>query len=114
MTASIPFTKPDFPEKTTPCPPFIHAATSSDAIRLELEEVLKLQRAAYFAHPYPTFAERKADLLKLKAFIKDNRDAIVDAISADYLAAARHEPCLPKSSVWSTVWNTPSSTSRPG
>ena len=38
----------------------IHAATSSDAIRLELEEVLKLQRAAYFAHPYPTFAERKA------------------------------------------------------
>ena len=69
----------------------IHAATSSDAIRLELEEVLKLQRAAYFAHPYPTFAERKADLLKLKAFIKDNRDAIVDAISADYGNRSRHE-----------------------
>jgi coniferyl-aldehyde dehydrogenase len=56
-----------------------------------LEETLALQRAAYFAHPYPSFAERKADLLKLKAFIQDNRDAVVDAISADYGNRSKHE-----------------------
>ena len=72
----------------------IHAATSSDAIRLELEEVLKLQRAAYFAHPYPSFAERKADLLKLKALILDNCDAICAAISADFGQRSPHETKL--------------------
>ena len=60
----------------------LHSVTPTDTIRTTLEETLVLQRAAYFAHPYPSFAERKADLLKLKAFIQDNRDAIVDAISA--------------------------------
>ena len=56
-----------------------------------LEATLELQRAAYFAHPYPSFSERKADLLKLKALIRDNRDAIVAAISADYGNRSRHE-----------------------
>jgi coniferyl-aldehyde dehydrogenase len=69
----------------------LHSVTPTDAIRTTLEETLALQRAAYFAHSYPKFAERKADLLKLKAFIKDNRDAILDAISADYGNRSRHE-----------------------
>jgi coniferyl-aldehyde dehydrogenase len=69
----------------------LHSVTPSDNIRTTLEETLALQRAAYFAHPYPSFAERKADLLKLKAFIQDNRDAIVDAINADYGNRSRHE-----------------------
>ena len=69
----------------------LHSVTPSDATRNLLEETLTLQRAAYFAHPYPSFAERKADLLQLKAFIQDNRDAIVDAISADYGNRSRHE-----------------------
>ncbi|MEI8158236.1 MAG: coniferyl aldehyde dehydrogenase [Burkholderiales bacterium] len=69
----------------------LHSVTPTDTIRTTLEETLVLQRAAYFAHPYPSFAERKADLLKLKAFIQDNRDAIVDAISADYGNRSRHE-----------------------
>jgi coniferyl-aldehyde dehydrogenase len=69
----------------------LHSVTSIDATRNLLEETLTLQRAAYFAHPYPSFAERKADLLQLKAFIQDNRDAIVDAISADYGNRSRHE-----------------------
>jgi len=56
-----------------------------------LEATLQLQRDAYFAHPYPSFSERKADLLKLKALIRDNRDAIVAAISADYGNRSRHE-----------------------
>ena len=56
-----------------------------------LQETLNLQRAAYLAHPYPSLAERKKDLLKLKSFIKDNREAILDAISADYGNRSRHE-----------------------
>ena len=69
----------------------LHSVTPSDVTRNMLEETLTLQRAAYFAHPYPTFAERRADLLKLKAFIQENRDAIVDAISTDYGNRSRHE-----------------------
>jgi coniferyl-aldehyde dehydrogenase len=69
----------------------LHSVTPGDSIRSMLEETLALQRAAYFAHPYPSFAERKADLLKLKTFIQENRDAIVDAISADYGNRSKHE-----------------------
>ncbi len=69
----------------------LHSVTPGDAIRSMLEETLALQRAAYFAHPYPSFAERKDDLLKLKAFVQENRDAIVDAISSDYGNRSRHE-----------------------
>jgi coniferyl-aldehyde dehydrogenase len=69
----------------------LHSVTPGDSIRSMLEETLTLQRAAYFAHPYPSFAERKDDLLKLKAFVQENRDAIVDAISSDYGNRSRHE-----------------------
>lgn len=68
-----------------------HSVTPVDVIRNTLEDTLKLQRAAYFAHPYPSFDERRADLLQLKAFIRDNREAIVAAISADYGSRSRHE-----------------------
>ena len=73
--------------------PLYRAAPPTDLNQLdnELEATLKLQRAAYFAHPYPSFSERKADLLKIKALIRDNRDAIVAAISADYGNRSRHE-----------------------
>lgn len=57
----------------------------------DLNATLELQRAAYFAHPYPSFAERRADLRQLKAFVRDNRDDIVTAISADYGNRSRHE-----------------------
>ncbi len=69
----------------------LHSVTPGDSIRSLLEETLALQRAAYFAHPYPSFAERKQDLLNLKAFVQENRDAIVDAISADYGNRSKHE-----------------------
>ncbi|MBK6594548.1 MAG: coniferyl aldehyde dehydrogenase [Burkholderiales bacterium] len=69
----------------------LHAVTPIDTVRIELEDTLKLQRDAFMAHPYPSFAERKADLLKLKAFVIDNRDAIVDAINKDYGNRSRHE-----------------------
>ena len=69
-------------------PPATPPATD---IRQALERTLKAQRAAYFAHPVPSFAERKADLLKLQAFIRDHRDALVEAVNADYGNRSRHE-----------------------
>ena len=69
----------------------LHSVTPVDAIRTTLEETLKLQRAAYFADPNPSYEERKADLLALKAFVRDHRDAIVEAINLDYGNRSRHE-----------------------
>jgi coniferyl-aldehyde dehydrogenase len=69
----------------------LHAATPLAAVRRDLEDTLKLQRAAYLAQPNPSFEERKADLLKLKAFVTDHRDALVQAISADYGHRSPHE-----------------------
>jgi coniferyl-aldehyde dehydrogenase len=57
----------------------------------DLSDTLALQRAAYLAHPVPSFDERKSDLKKLQAFVRENRDAIVAAISADYGHRSTHE-----------------------
>ncbi len=59
-----------------------------------LETALALQRRAYFAHPVPTLAERKADLRTLQRFIRDHKDALCNAISADYGHRSRHETLL--------------------
>jgi coniferyl-aldehyde dehydrogenase len=59
-----------------------------------LESALGLQRQAYFAHPVPTLDERKADLRTLQRFIRDHKDALCDAISADYGHRSRHETLL--------------------
>lgn len=67
------------------------SVTPEDLVRNDLEATLKLQRAAYFAHPVPSFTERRADLLKLQAFIRDNREALVAAVNADYGNRSRHE-----------------------
>jgi coniferyl-aldehyde dehydrogenase len=56
-----------------------------------LEETLALQRAAYFAHPVPTLAERRTDLLKLQTFIRENKDGLVAAVNADYGNRSAHE-----------------------
>jgi len=69
----------------------LHSVTPVEQIRTELEATLKLQRAAYFAHPVPTQGERRADLLKLQAFIRDNKEALVAAVNADYGSRSRHE-----------------------
>ncbi|MGQ0709038.1 MAG: coniferyl aldehyde dehydrogenase [Rhodoferax sp.] len=69
----------------------LHAVTPGDVIRNELEATLALQRAAYLAHPYPSYAERRADLQQLRRFLQDHRDAIVDAIHKDYGNRSRHE-----------------------
>jgi len=60
----------------------------------ELATVLARQRAAYFAHPVPSLAERKADLRTLQRFIRESKVALCDAISADYGNRSRHETLL--------------------
>ena len=62
-----------------------------DMIRDELNTTLDLQRAAYFAHPVPSYGERRTDLLKLQAFVRDNKEGMVEAVNADYGNRSRHE-----------------------
>ena len=62
-----------------------------DLIRDALEDTLKLQRAAYFANPVLSFHQRRADLLQLQAFIRDNKEGLVAAVNADYGNRSRHE-----------------------
>ncbi len=59
-----------------------------------LQLSLALQRQAYLAHPVPTRDERVADLRTLQRFIRENKDALCDAISADYGHRSRHETLL--------------------
>ena len=59
-----------------------------------LQATLAAQRAAYLAHPVPSYAERFEDLRRLRAFVRDNQDALCAAISADYGHRSRHESLL--------------------
>lgn len=55
---------------------------------------LALQRQAYLAYPVPSYDERVADLRTLQRFIRDNKDALCNAISADYGHRSKHETLL--------------------
>ena len=57
----------------------------------DLEHTRQRQRDAHEAHPYPSEAERRHDVLSLKAFVSDNIEAIAEAIDADYGHRSRHE-----------------------
>lgn len=69
--------------------PLNSVASEQDCQRLQA--ALELQRSAYFAQPLPTLGQRCADLRQLQAFIRDQREAIVQAIDADYGHRSRHE-----------------------
>lgn len=69
-------------------------ACSNEEITTQLQSGLALQRKAYHAKPIPTLAERQADLNTLARFIKDNREAIHEAISADYGYRSPHETLI--------------------
>jgi coniferyl-aldehyde dehydrogenase len=58
--------------------------TSGVVIPAEFQTSLNAQRAAYLKAPEPTHAERVADLKGLSRLVKENKAAIVAAISADY------------------------------
>jgi coniferyl-aldehyde dehydrogenase len=63
-------------------------------IALRLRAALDLQRRAYHAHPVPTLAERRADLRTLRRFVTEQRDALAEAINADYGHRSRHETLM--------------------
>jgi coniferyl-aldehyde dehydrogenase len=59
-----------------------------------LRQSLECQRQAHLAHPMPTLDERRADLRQLARFVREHKDAICDAINADYGNRSRHETLL--------------------
>ncbi len=59
-----------------------------------LHQALALQRQACLAQPVPTLAERCADLRALQLFIRENKQALCKAISADQGHEARQEALL--------------------
>jgi coniferyl-aldehyde dehydrogenase len=67
---------------------------AAEAIHSTLSAALALQRQAYFAQPVPTLAERKVDLNSLARFVRENKQALADAVSADYGHRSPHETLL--------------------
>ena len=57
----------------------------------ELHRCLEQQRAAYLAHPEPVYAERMSDLRQLSRLLKDNREALVQAVCRDYGSRSEFE-----------------------
>ena len=68
--------------------------TTPTDIAHSLAQALGSQRAAHVAAPYPTYAQRCNELRQLKALVRDNADAIAQAIHADYGHRSRHETLL--------------------
>ncbi|MFL6617567.1 MAG: coniferyl aldehyde dehydrogenase [Povalibacter sp.] len=58
---------------------------------LEFERCLDRQRAAYLAHPEPSYAERVADLKTLARMLKEHRERVIQAICADYGSRSEFE-----------------------
>ena len=56
-----------------------------------MELLFAKQRAAFGANPYPPFKERRANLDKLLAAVLARRDAIAQAIDADFGGRSKHE-----------------------
>lgn len=59
-----------------------------------LQTALHQQKQAYLAAPVPTLAERKQDLCALQQFVRDHKDAICEAINADYGHRSTHETLM--------------------
>jgi coniferyl-aldehyde dehydrogenase len=56
-----------------------------------LQGTLDAQRQAYARRPIPGYRERVADLRTLRRFLLENRDALIEAVNADYGNRSRHE-----------------------
>jgi coniferyl-aldehyde dehydrogenase len=66
-------------------------AISTGRLQPALQPALELQRRAYTHRPVPTYRERVADLNTLRRFLLENRDALIEAVNADYGNRSRHE-----------------------
>ena len=59
-----------------------------------LADTLQRQREAYLRDPVPDRAQRVADLRTLQRFLRDHKDALCEAINADYGHRSRHETLM--------------------
>ncbi len=59
-----------------------------------LQDALARQRAAVRTTPVPSEATRRADLQTLERFVRENADALCEAISRDYGHRSTHETQL--------------------
>jgi coniferyl-aldehyde dehydrogenase len=62
--------------------------------RHSLDAALAAQRRAYLAQPVPSVEQRRQDLQALRRFVHEQRQALCDAISADYGHRSQHETVL--------------------
>jgi coniferyl-aldehyde dehydrogenase len=67
---------------------------ASTPINEMLRDALQQQRAAYLAQPVPDADTRRADLKQLERLLQDNRQAIIEAIAADFGHRSHHETLL--------------------
>ena len=67
---------------------------ANHADREALGATLARQRDAFHTQPLPTCEERIAHLRAMQRFVRDHKQAICDAISADYGHRSRHETLL--------------------
>ena len=54
------------------------------ALPATMQSCFERQRAAYLAAPESSHAQRVEDLNKLAQMLKDNREALIEAINRDY------------------------------
>lgn len=57
----------------------------------EANRIFNLQKKAYLENPYPSYTERKENLIRLEKILVDNQEAIAEAICKDYGNRARQE-----------------------
>ena len=67
------------------------SASATEALRARLTGTLEAQRAAYAQDPVPAYRERLDDLRRLRRFILENREALIEALNRDYGNRSRHE-----------------------
>ena len=64
------------------------------SIEARLQATLDQQRQAWMAHPAPPYAERLSSLKALERFVRENRDDLIAAVSADYGHRSPHETMM--------------------
>ncbi|MBP9593220.1 MAG: hypothetical protein KBE42_14190, partial [Steroidobacteraceae bacterium] len=64
--------------------PFSAVAAAQPPVPTEFTDCFESQRGAFLAHPYPSYAERIADLRAMHRLLVENRDALVEAVHRDY------------------------------
>jgi coniferyl-aldehyde dehydrogenase len=69
----------------------LQGAPTGMQVRALLANAYEGQRRAYDATPVPGYAQRVADLRTLRRFLRENREALIQAVNLDYGNRSRHE-----------------------